>query len=128
MEDKKYSKLKAAFEATQPQLPADFTERVMERLQHPEALSTISRPPEATPTTKWRWVAAAAIILLVAGGATALFTHSRETDDDCVAFVYGERTTDQAVVLKEMQKTMTAVVATDGDAIVEEQLKSMFCQ
>ena len=33
MEDKKYSKLKAAFEATQPQLPADFTERVMKRIE-----------------------------------------------------------------------------------------------
>ena len=33
MEDKKYSKLKAAFEATQPQAPADFTERVMKRIE-----------------------------------------------------------------------------------------------
>ena len=33
MEDKKYSKLKAAFETTQPQLPADFTERVMKRIE-----------------------------------------------------------------------------------------------
>ena len=33
MEDKKYSKLKAAFEATQPQVPADFTERVMKRIE-----------------------------------------------------------------------------------------------
>ena len=34
MEDKKYSKLKAVFEATQPQMPADFTERVMKRIAH----------------------------------------------------------------------------------------------
>ena len=33
MEDKKYSKLKAAFEATQPQVPADFTKRVMKRIE-----------------------------------------------------------------------------------------------
>ena len=33
MEDKKYSKLKAAFEATQPQVPADFTEQVMKRIE-----------------------------------------------------------------------------------------------
>ena len=33
MEDKKYSKLKAAFEATQPQVPADFTGRVMKRIE-----------------------------------------------------------------------------------------------
>ena len=34
MEDKKYSKLKTVFEATQPQMPADFTERVMKRIAH----------------------------------------------------------------------------------------------
>ena len=33
MEDKKYSKLKAYFEATQPQMPTDFTDRVMERIK-----------------------------------------------------------------------------------------------
>jgi len=33
MEDKKYSKLKAAFEATQPQVPADFTKGVMKRIE-----------------------------------------------------------------------------------------------
>ena len=35
MEDKKYSKLKASFEATQPQIPADFTDRVMKRIEQP---------------------------------------------------------------------------------------------
>ena len=33
MEDKKYNKLKAAFESTQPQVPADFTKRVMKRIE-----------------------------------------------------------------------------------------------
>ena len=35
MEDKKYSKLKASFEATQPQMPVDFTDRVMKRIEQP---------------------------------------------------------------------------------------------
>ena len=63
----------------------------------------------------------------MAGGAAALFIHGAEADDDCVAYIYGQRTTDQAVVLDEMQKTMTALASTDGSDIVEEQLKSMFC-
>ncbi len=33
MEDKKYSKLKSVFEATQPQVPDDFTKRVMKRIE-----------------------------------------------------------------------------------------------
>ena len=35
MEDNKYSKLKAYFEATQPQMPANFTDRVMKRIEQP---------------------------------------------------------------------------------------------
>lgn len=33
MEDKKYSKLKSVFEATQPQVPDDFTKGVMKRIE-----------------------------------------------------------------------------------------------
>lgn len=35
MEDKKYSKLRASFEATQPKMPDDFTDRVMKRIKEP---------------------------------------------------------------------------------------------
>lgn len=35
MENKKYSKLKASFEATQPQMPDGFTDHVMKRIEQP---------------------------------------------------------------------------------------------
>ena len=62
MENKKYSKLKAAFEATQPQAPADFTERVMKRIEEQPSVFQSKR--------RWVWlyptiVAAAAIALLL---------------------------------------------------------------
>jgi hypothetical protein len=62
MEDKKYSKLKAAFEATQPQAPADFTERVMKRIEEQPSVFQSKR--------RWVWLyptiaAAAAIALLL---------------------------------------------------------------
>lgn len=62
MENKKYSKLKAAFEATQPQAPADFTERVMKRIEE--------QPPVFQSKRRWVWLyptiaAAAAIALLL---------------------------------------------------------------
>ena len=44
MEDKKYSKLKAAFEATQPQVPADFTERVMKRIESTTVSFSVQTP------------------------------------------------------------------------------------
>ena len=46
MEDKKYNKLKAAFESTQPQVPADFTKRVMKRIEE----STPHPIPREEPT------------------------------------------------------------------------------
>ena len=62
MEDKKYSKLKAAFEATQPQVLADFTERVMKRIEEQPSVFQSKR--------RWVWLyptiaAAAAIALLL---------------------------------------------------------------
>jgi hypothetical protein len=67
MEDKKYSKLKASFEATQPQMPADFTDRVMKHIEQP-----VSRRGGLDPTEKRRarwlpvlFIAAAACIALL---------------------------------------------------------------
>ena len=72
---------------------------------------------------RW-WTAAAAVVavLLMAGG-TALYRYQME--NECVAYIYGERVTDREVVLGEVQKTMTAMTA-DGSDAVEEQLKAMF--
>ncbi len=61
MEDKRYDKLRASFEAKQPQLPADFTERVMNRIE--------ARPAKSY----WRWVAAAACLLIIIGTGIALW-------------------------------------------------------
>lgn len=77
---------------------------------------------------RWGWRVAAALLVLVAGGAWLLFGRSEqpaEGDDEVVAFVYGQRTTDPAVVLSEMQHTMTALSADDSND-VEQQLKTMF--
>lgn len=92
------------------------------------AVQHVAMVSRQTEHRRWpRWAAAAAAVLvLVVTGATALYTHGIEADGDCVAYIYGERTTDPTVVLSEMQKTMSTLAATDGNDIVEEQLKSMF--
>lgn len=61
MEDKRYDRLRASFEAKQPQLPADFTERVMERIE--------TRPAKSY----WRWVAAVACLFIIIGTGIALW-------------------------------------------------------
>jgi len=63
MEDKKYSKLKAAFEATQPQVPADFTERVMKRIEEqPSVFQSKRRRVWLYPTIA---AVAASVLLLL---------------------------------------------------------------
>lgn len=75
---------------------------------------------------RWlRWAVAACAALLIAAGATVWLNIGQQGDDECVAYIYGERTTDRDVVLSEMQKTMAAV-ADDGSDEVEKQLKMMF--
>ena len=75
---------------------------------------------------RWlRWAVAASAALLIVAGAAVWLNSGQQGDDECVAYIYGERTTDRDVVLGEMQKTMAAV-ADDGSDEVEEQLKMMF--
>lgn len=80
----------------------------------------------AKTVTMGRWIAAAAaVVLLIAGGTMIWQKHLSQSEDECVAYIYGERTTDRNIVLCEMQKTMT-VVTYDGSDVVEEQLKGIF--
>lgn len=78
-----------------------------------------------TPRRWLRWAVAACAALLIVAGAAVWLNSGQQGDDECVAYIYGERTTDRDVVLGEMQKTMAAV-ADDGSDEVEEQLKMMF--
>ena len=87
------------------------------------ALSTLSPAVGQRQHRRRWWIAAAAIALLLTVGGTTLYHYQRE--DECVAYIYGERVTDRDVVLGEMQRTMTAMTA-DGSDVVEEQLKAMF--
>lgn len=77
------------------------------------------------------WAVAAAVTILLLGGAAMLFTRYTPTvpvaEEDFVAYVYGQRTTSHDVVLEEMHRTMIAM-ADDGGDVVEEQLKAMFSE
>ncbi len=110
------------------QLPEDLM-TLREMFLDLAAVELRSAPSVADKQGHRRWLhlsAAAAVVLLIVVAAATIFTHRAETEEEYVAYIYGERTTDRMVVLDEMQKTMSALAATDGSDIVEEQLKAMF--
>lgn len=77
MEDKKYSKLKAAFEATQPQVPADFTGRVMKRIEEQPSVYQSKR------RRVWQYpiiaAVAASLLLIIGIGALIWMQRGNET-------------------------------------------------
>ena len=92
-----------------------------------DAVQSVAVVQQQTGQRERRWItwAAAAVAALLIGGAATLSILKAQTDDEYVAYIYGERVTDREVVLSEMHKTMAAI-SNDGSDIVEEQLKSMF--
>lgn len=85
----------------------------------------VAQPQTGKRERRWITWAAAVVAALLIGGAATLSIRKAQADDECVAYIYGERVTDRDVVLSEMHKTMAAV-SDDGSDTVEEQLKSMF--
>lgn len=80
MEDKKYSKLKAAFEATQPQVPADFTKGVMKRIEEQTSvLQTKRHRVWFYPTI----AVAASVLLLISLGI--VFSNQSDEGNNLVA-------------------------------------------
>ena len=111
----------------EPSLPPDLQplRQMFLDLAAVQYVAIPSQQPPQPERQRWpRWLAAAAVALLIATVGTVLM-NSLQQDDECVAYIYGERTTDRDVVLGEMQKTM-AVLADDGSNVVEEQLRMMF--
>jgi len=116
-----------------PQLPRDLAplRDLFLDLQAVRYAETPSQPrlQPSQPRFRRRWLAAAALALLLAAGALTLFRPTQadaDSGEELVAYIYGKRTTDPAVVIGEMQHTMAAMTAEGGADVVEQQLKAMF--
>lgn len=88
--------------------------------------STLHAPRLTVHAPRLTILSLAASLLLLIGFTTLWYQHSRQ--DECVAYVYGERVTDRAVVMQEMQ---TALASFDDDvatATMEQQMRELFAE
>lgn len=68
---------------------------------------------------------AASILLLIGIGT---IWYGLDSQEECVAYIYGKRTTDRDVVLREMQMSMAALTTDEVTAAAETQLKELFTE
>ncbi len=83
------------------------------------------RLPQQKPTRrKWGWIAsiAASIVVLIAAGTILL---TRTDRDECVAYIYGEKCTDEAVVMQQMEATLNDMGSIPT---VDEQMRDFFSE
>ena len=104
MEDKKYNKLKAAFESTQPQVPADFTKRVMKRIEEstPNPIPREGAPP---PPPYWGRLVGASIAASVVLLLTFHYINNKEV-----------KKVEQPVVVKKTEKPLPKPLPREGSS------------
>ena len=74
-----------------------------------------------------RWfnmLAIAASLLLLFTVGTVWYNYQRQ--NECVAYIYGERVTDHDVVIHEMQSAMASLTSEDATATMEQQMRELF--
>ena len=86
------------------------------------SMQEVTSAKKPTHKSLYRWVAAAAAVILVAGSALVYY-HS--VQNEYVVIVYGKRYADREMALQEMRKNLTFVADTPTDQ-VDDLLDDMF--
>ena len=68
----------------------------------------------------------AAACIVVGISMTAIHFTKLETNDECVAYVYGKKYTDQQTVMAEMKRTMGKMTEDNTQNEIEQQLNDLF--
>lgn len=117
------------------------TQRVILRMRHLEGMDTkeiamvlgstevavrktLSRARMVVRRKLIAWLAAACLVIGVS--MAAVYWVRLERQDECVAYVYGTKYTDEATVIKEMQRTIGEVVEDNPQDDIEQQLNELF--
>ena len=78
----------------------------------------------------WGWMQMAATfigVLIVSGIAlTAAHFARLDANEECVAYVYGEKTTDRETVMAEMKRSIGEIAEDNPQDNIEQQLNDLF--
>lgn len=85
---------------------------------------TLSRARMAVRRKLIAWLAAACLVIGVS--MTAVYWVRLEHQDECVAYIYGKKYTDEETVIKEMRRTMGQVIEDNPQDDIEQQLNELF--
>ena len=84
------------------------------------------KTPSITPKKKkgdwrkWVMIAASVLVLFLLGGSFLW----QQQQNECVAYVYGERVTDRDLIMQELERSIGTM--TEGQNDIENQLNDMF--
>lgn len=85
---------------------------------------TLSRARMAVRRKLIAWLAAACLVIGIS--MAAVYWLKLERQDECVAYVYGKKYTDEETVIKEMRHTMGQVMEDNPQDDIERQLNELF--
>ena len=78
----------------------------------------------------WGWMQIAAIfigVLMLSGIALmAVQFTNHDTNEECVAYVYGKKSTDQETVMAEMKRLIGEIAEDNPQDNIEQQLNDLF--
>lgn len=99
-----------------------------EALEMPDIEAELARVRAKARPSRWRWTAAACVVLLVGFAAISLSRSgngdSAQGENMCIAYVGGECITDEAAVMRLMASDMHEM--NTADDIVAAQLNDIF--
>lgn len=68
----------------------------------------------------------AAACVIVGISMVAVYFSRSDANEECVAYVYGEKTTDRETVIAEMQRSMGEIAEDNAQDNIEQQLNDLF--
>lgn len=76
----------------------------------------------------YRRIAIAASIIILIGVGTLILQKTSTPDEECVAYIYGKKSTDRAMISQELRRSMNEICEMTAEDDIKSQLQDLFIQ